>query len=73
MEHDKELTLVDDLGMDVPPWIEQDITALDVESILQGGCASGAGIAVHFLSMAIELWCSSVESEVDEQIESHYK
>ena len=33
---------VSDLGIDVPPWIEQDITPYDVAAICQGGCASGA-------------------------------
>ena len=30
------------LGLDVPPWIDQDITGTDVAAIVQGGCASGA-------------------------------
>jgi hypothetical protein len=29
-------------GIDVPRWIEQDITLYTVEAINQGGCASGA-------------------------------
>ena len=33
---------VSDLGIDVPRWIEQDITPYDVAAICQGGCASGA-------------------------------
>lgn len=33
---------VTDLGIDVPAWIEQDITPADVAAIIQGGCASGA-------------------------------
>jgi len=28
--------------IDVPAWINQDITPCDLESIVQGGCASGA-------------------------------
>ena len=36
--YDEEIT---DL-VDVPAFIEQDITATDVASIIQGGCASGA-------------------------------
>lgn len=104
---------VRDLGVDVPAWIEQDVTPSDVAAIVQGGCASGAympavtystplgnvrispswalatmaehgddvlqhiedalgelpapdaneswgGIAVHYLSLAVELWASSV-------------
>jgi len=31
-----------DLGIDVPRWIDQNITPYDVAAILQGGCASGA-------------------------------
>ena len=33
---------VSELGIDVPRWIDKDITPCDVASILQGGCASGA-------------------------------
>ena len=33
---------VADLGIDVPQWVEQDITPYDVAAICQGGCASGA-------------------------------
>ena len=28
--------------IEVPPWIEQDITLYDIAAIVQGGCASGA-------------------------------
>lgn len=34
------MTLCDDL--DVPAWIEQDISPADVAAIIQGGCDSGA-------------------------------
>ena len=30
------------LGVNVPAWIEQDICAMTIASICQGGCASGA-------------------------------
>ena len=33
---------VSELGIDVPRWIDQDITPCDVAAICQGGCASGA-------------------------------
>lgn len=88
---------------DVPPWINQYITLGTMESIVEGGCASGAympavtyhianetmaahgndvlnyiqetlgdvpmpnaeeswqGMAVHFLSIAIELWASQID------------
>lgn len=97
-----------DFGIEVPAWIEQDISALDVESIIQGGCSSGAympavayhsalktmqeygddvlqyiedvlgyvpnpkpgeswaGMACHYLSTAVELWASNIESEIKE-------
>lgn len=38
-DHDTPVT---DLGIDVPAWIEQDITCADVAALLQGGCASGS-------------------------------
>jgi hypothetical protein len=95
-------------GVEVPAWIEQDISPYDVAAIVQGGCASGAympavtyataqeimnehgddvldyindvdpgllvipgdviegtswaGIAVYYLSVAVELWASDAES-----------
>ena len=97
--------------VDVPAFIEQDITGSDVAAIIQGGCASGAympavtyrtaletmsehgddvlqfiedcygvvaqpatgeswfGIAVFYLSVAVELWASSVEDELTTAIE----
>lgn len=92
----------------VPDWIDQDITIGELQSIQQGGCASGAympavtyhiandtmakhgddvleyianygddsfmkipegsswsGIAVHFLSVGVEMWASCTLSELD--------
>lgn len=102
---------VTSLDIDVPAWIDQDITGCDVAAIVQGGCASGAympavtyyqaretmsehgddvlqyiqdsygeipkvrddeswsGIAVFYLSVAVELWASSVEAEIEEALE----
>jgi len=37
-----ENTAVTDFDIDVPAWIEQDISAYDVAAIVQGGCSSGA-------------------------------
>ena len=104
-------TPVTDLDIDVPEWIEQDITCYDVAAILQGGCASGAympavtyheasktmaehgddaldyilshmgdlpnppydvswsGLAVFYLSYAVELWASSVEDSIEEALD----
>lgn len=101
-------TKLSDLNIEIPAWIEQDLTIDDIEAIIQGGCASGAympavtyykaretmnehgddvleyienalgeipdvpkdtswaGIAVHFLSSAVELWAGSIETEVDQ-------
>lgn len=92
-----EITL-EELGFEVPAWLETDITVGDLGNIVQGGCASGAympavtyyqalmtmfehgdavldyieerhgglpelpqpvswaGLATHFLSVAVELW-----------------
>lgn len=33
---------VADLGIEVPRWIDQDISPNDIAAICQGGCASGA-------------------------------
>ena len=38
---DHEEVLVSEY-IDVPPWIEEDISVYDIASIVQGGCASGA-------------------------------
>lgn len=106
-----EDTAVTDFGINVPAWIDQDITCTDVAAIIQGGCASGAympavtyhtandtmhrhgddvlqyiedamgelpsvdgqswtGIAVLMLSAAVELWCSSIEDELESAIEA---
>lgn len=98
---------IDGLDIDIPAWIEGDITPSDVAAIIQGGCASGAympavtyhkaletmakhgddvlqyiddalgelpqpprdtswsGLAVFYLSTAVELWASSVESDLE--------
>lgn len=100
-------TEVSTLDIDVPAWIDSEITTYDVAAIVEGGCASGAympavvyhkaletisahgddvleyieqamgeipappdgsswsGIACHYLSMAVELWASSVADEIE--------
>lgn len=108
-----EIKLVD-LGIEVPAWIDQDITTLDIMAIMEGGCDSGAympavtyynalqtmakygdevteyildyygempdlsdktwsQMAVTILSFAVELWASSVESEIEEKFEEEYE
>ena len=104
-----ETPIKDILGLDVdlPNWLEQDISPSDVAAICQGGCASGAympavtyhqalktmgeegdevlqyvedalgelpevkgqswgQMACTYLSTAVELWASSVESQLEE-------
>lgn len=98
--------------VDVPSWIDADITAGDVAAIMQGGCASGAympavtysdavatmaehgdeilefiesaygdlaappkgaswsGMAVHYLSCAVELWAADVADQLLAALES---
>lgn len=99
-----------EFGVDVPSWIERDITPCDVAAICEGGCASGAympavtyseamqtmfelgddvlafiddtlgeipampetapaygtwgGQACYYLSVAVELWAASAETEL---------
>lgn len=102
---DEPVTL---FNIDVPAWIEQDITCNTVAAICQGGCVSGAympavwyddarrtmsehgddileyiednygelpeipkgeswsGIAVFFLSVAVELWAYSAECQLED-------
>lgn len=100
--------------VDVPVYIDKDITGCTVASIIQGGCASGAympavtyydarqtmsehgdtvlqaiednygelpqpqageswsGMAVFYLSCAVELWAHGIEEELTEAIETEY-
>lgn len=102
---------VSDFDIDVPAWIEQDITCADVAAIVQGGCASGAympavtyhtaretmgehgddvlqyiqdifgelpkpaddeswvGIAVLYLSTAVEAWALGAHSQLEDMPE----
>ena len=95
------------LDLDVPAWIDQDISPCTVASIVQGGCSSGAympavryagaaatmaahgddvlqyiedqtgelpqpnkgeswsGLAVFYLSHAVELWAMSAEAALE--------
>ena len=103
---------VKDLGIEVPRWIEQDISPSTIASICQGGCASGAympavtywqagetmqeygdsifeyleevlgeipnpvseswlGRACDYMSLAVELWASSVIDEVESILEEN--
>lgn len=41
-ERFKPDTKISELGINVPKWIESDVTISDVAGIYQGGCASGA-------------------------------
>lgn len=43
-----------DMGIDVPDWIQQDITPYDIAAIVQGGCASGAYMPAVTYSDALE-------------------
>jgi len=100
-------SVADLLDIDVPAWIEQNIDAATVASIVQGGCASGAytpavtyyqalatmaahgddvleyiegelaeipapkageswsGLAVFYLSVAVELWAGDVMAQLE--------
>jgi len=104
---DTPINQIEGHSIEVPDWIEPDISPNDVAAICQGGCASGAympavtyhkaldtmarhgddvlqyieenlgelpapkkgeswaGMACFYLSYAVELWASSVESELE--------
>jgi hypothetical protein len=108
-DHDTPVT---ELDIDVPAWIEQDITPADIAAIIQGGCESGAympavtyhqthktmlqhgdaicqyiedsglevpsirpgmswdGYLCNVVSLAVELWASAVEGEIEEALEA---
>ena len=40
--------------IDVPDWIDQDITGADIAAIIQGGCASGAYMPAVTYSTALD-------------------
>ena len=104
---DTAIRFIDGLDIDMPAWLEGDISPADVAAIVQGGCASGAympavtyytaaktmhehgddvlqyiedalgelpsvagqgwsQMACTYLSCAVELWASSVESQLEE-------
>lgn len=56
--------------VEVPEWIEQDITAADVEAINQGGCASGAYMPAVINYKAARTMAEHGDAVLD-YIESH--
>lgn len=60
-----------DLGIEVPVWIEQDIDAVTVESIVQGGCDSGAYMPAVRYYDALQTM-SKHGDEVTEYVLDHY-
>jgi hypothetical protein len=48
-------TKVSEYEIEVPGFIEQDITAQDIAAIVQGGCASGAYMPAVFYHVAVGL------------------
>lgn len=46
--------MVRDCGIDVPAWIDQDITWYDIAAIAEGGCASGAYMPAVTYSVAMD-------------------
>jgi hypothetical protein len=108
-EADRELS---DFGVDVPEWVDPDITTSTIAAICEGGCESGAympavtywdaartmsdhgddvlsyldsvgglmevdasqhswaGLAVFFLSQAVDLWARSAAEECADALES---
>lgn len=57
--------------IEVPEWIEQDITAADVEAINQGGCASGAYMPAVTYYKAAQTMAEHGDAVLD-YIESNY-
>jgi hypothetical protein len=51
--HDEPITKLD-AGINIPTWIDQNITPSDVAAICQGGCASGAYMPAVTYHQAIE-------------------
>ena len=62
---------VSNLGIDVPRWIDQDITPYDVAAICQGGCASGAYMPAVTYYQALETM-NEHGDDIFEYIENSY-
>lgn len=56
--------------IDVPAWIDQDITPYDLEAIVQGGCSSGAYMSAVTYHKALETM-RLYGDEVTEYIEEY--
>jgi len=62
---------VSDLEIEVPAWIDQDITATDIMDIIQGGCDSGAYMPAVRYYDALQTM-SKHGDEVTEYVLDHY-
>ena len=62
-------TLITDLDIDVPNWIDQEIDVNDIRAIVQGGCASGAYMPAVTYHMALKTMTEHGD-EVLESLES---
>ena len=59
------------LNIDVPAWIDQDITPADVAAIMQGGCASGAYMPAVTYHQALATMDEHGD-DIFEYLEDHY-
>ena len=62
---------IENTGIEVPGWIEQDITGTTVAAIKQGGCSSGAYMPAVTYSQAIETMAEH-GNDVLQYIEDHW-
>lgn len=60
-----------DIDIEVPSWIEQDISPQDVAAIVQGGCESGAYMPAVTYHKALETM-SSYGNDILDYIENEY-
>jgi len=56
---------VTDFNIDVPAWIEQDITCTDIAAIIQGGCESGAYMPAVTYRTALDTMSEHGEDVID--------
>jgi hypothetical protein len=68
---DTAISKIDGLDIDLPAWLESDISPADIAAILKGGCASGAYMpAVTYYTAAKTM--AEHGDDVLEYIESNY-
>jgi len=62
---------IEGLNIEIPAWIEQDISPSDVASIIQGGCSSGAympAVTYHSALSTMAKWGDEVLQYIEDNL-----